>query len=129
MPNNSIFSGAVVNTVEVRGLEQAQTLLAEQQRRIDPQDGLRSTMALAAGMLHRYATAIIHVVTGRLKNSLFWAVESRGNSVIGQIGTNVEYAPYEHARGGSHAFFDRTVREEGPAVNSLFAGSIEVRRG
>lgn len=129
MPLNSIFGAGVVNTVEIRGLEEAQRTLNAQLQRVDPRGGLRDTMTLATGMLHRYATGIVHVRTGRLKNSIFWQVESAGNSIIGRVGTNVAYAQAEHARGGAHAFFARTVAEEGPSVNSLFAGRIEVRGG
>jgi hypothetical protein len=96
--------------------QELQRLLLE----VDPQRGLRDTMTLAVGMLHRYGIGVVHVQTGRLKNSLFWDVQPGGTRVTGIMGTNVEYSIFEERRGGSHAFMDRTQRQEGPAVERLF---------
>lgn len=126
MPTNSLF-GAV--TVVIRGSEKTQRALADMQAQLEPGRGMRSTMSLVVGMLHRYAASIVHVDSGRLKNSLFWGIGIQGDRVIGQVGTNVSYSIYEHARNGSHAFFARTIREQGPAVNSLFAENIRWQNG
>lgn len=87
---------------------------------VDPQRGLGESVTLAIGTIHRYGTGIVHVDTGRLKNSLFWdvSVSSRRASAI--WGTNLDYSIFEERRGGSHALVDRTEREEGPAVARLF---------
>jgi len=82
--------------------------------------GLEGLISKATARAHRYATMIVHVDTGRLKNSLFPRTHGRGNFAYGIVGTNVVYAPYEHDRGGSHAFFARTVDEEGPAIIRQF---------
>ncbi len=119
MPNN-IFARGTVMEADVRGLREAQQGLQQLQANTSP-DGMRGRVQLAIGQLHRYASAIVHVLTGRLKNSLFMDIETAGNDVIGYVATNVEYAPIEDARGGDHAFFGRTVAEEGPrVVNDLF---------
>lgn len=85
--------------------------------------GVRNSLLLALLQLQRYALGIVHVDTGRLKNSIFTDVEERGNDLTGHVATNVEYAPFEEGRGGGHAFFARTAREEGPNVvrNDIFA--------
>lgn len=65
---------------------------------------------------HAYASKIVHVVTGRLKNSLFPRVVGSGNNAYGSVMTNVAYAGAEHDRGGEHAFFERTIDEDGPGI-------------
>ena len=91
-------------------------------------DNKEQVMQMALGMLHRHAVGIVHVDTGRLKNSLFWDLpQRRQNTLTGRVATNVEYAPFEERRGGSHAFFERTIRDEGRAVNDLFATQLRVR--
>lgn len=123
MPN-SLFSVEMVETAGVSDLEAAQRELARLQYEIDPRRGLRHTLRLALGMLHRYAAGIVHTDTGRLKNSLFWEDSLGANGLVGQVATNLSYSIWEEARGGDHAFFARTVREEGPAVNNLFGARI-----
>lgn len=124
MPSNDLFSVEMVKTANVGDLAALQKELARLAMESDPKDGLRHTMTLAVGMLHRYAAGIVHVDTGRLKNSIFWDVGSQGNSVIGYVATNVAYSIYEDRRGGQHAFFGRTYRDEGPHVNDIFRTRI-----
>lgn len=115
--------------VALEGDEEIMHELERLEAAVDPRRGLADTTALATGMLHRYSTGIVHVDTGRLKNSLFWETGGGGNSVWGRVATNVAYAPFEERRGGQHAFFGRTVREETPHINDLFGNQIEVRIG
>ncbi len=74
--------------------------------------GAQGAVAFATLGLHRFMTAIVHVDTGRLKNSLFPEVAEQ----TGRIFTNVNYAPYEEARGGTHAFMSRTETEGAPRI-------------
>lgn len=125
MPTNNLFDPEFVNAADIGDLEELQAELQRLLFEVSPQRGLRDTMRLAIGMLHRYATGIVHVDKGRLKNSIFWNLESpAGNDLIGHVATNVSYSIIEERRGGSHAFFARTVREEGPHVNDLFGVRI-----
>ena len=113
----------MVNTIE--GLAETQQELAAMAMAARGDRGLRNSLILALAQLHRYATGIVHVDTGRLKNSLFWTVQrADAGSVSGIVATNVEYAQEEHNRGGADAFFARTVREEGARMNSMFATSM-----
>jgi phage gpG-like protein len=51
--------------------------------------------------IHRDAVARVPVDTGRLKGSLTPVVLKQGEKVTGEVGTNVEYAPYvEFGTGG-----------------------------
>ena len=101
---------------EIKGLEETQERMATLLQEISAGGGLEAIIAKATLRAHRYATMIVHVDTGRLKNSLFPRVSTRGNDVYGIVGTNVVYAPIEEGRGGEHAFFGRTVDEDGPAI-------------
>ena len=91
---------------------------------------LETRVAKATLRAHLYATKIVHVDTGRLKNSLYPRIQARGNTAYGIVGTNVAYAFYEHERGGKHAFFERTVKEEGPVIVQQFNDDVarEVKR-
>lgn len=109
--------------ISVVGIDEYMRELERIRREVSP-EGLRASMDLAAGMAHRYAAGVVHVDTGRLKNSLYWDVSRNAQSVIGRVATNVEYAPFEHQRGGTHAFFDRTVEEEGANIQRLFTQRI-----
>lgn len=130
MPVNDLFLAGNVMDASTGDLARLQQELARLQFEVDPRGGMADTMTLALGQLHRYATGIVHVDTGRLKNSLFWETESRGNDLMGHVATNVAYAVHEHNRPGTkpghggHNFFARTVREEGPHVNDLFRARV-----
>lgn len=92
-------------------------------------EGVKSLLAKLMFRLHRYTSMIVHVRTGRLKNSLFPSVQETGNNLFGMVGTNVIYAPFEHQRGGSHAFFDRTKEEEAPtAIQEFMKGVRKLKR-
>lgn len=106
-------------TVSVEGLKEAQAELQRLTMEASAQGGLRGRLNRALLQLQRYAIGIAHVITGRLKNSIFVEIEQGWNDLIGHVATNVAYSWVEDTRGGEHAFFGRTVREEGPRVNDL----------
>lgn len=77
MPDD-LFSATPIQTNNENDLERFRHDMDILQRNLDPRDRMRSNMQLALGMLHRYATDIVHVgeypvgsgrVGGRLKNS------------------------------------------------------------
>lgn len=98
--------------LEVRGLKQAQNQMAATVRALQPDNAAGAAIQFATLGLHRYMTSIVRVDTGRLKNSLFPLVDGLTGAVI----TNVNYAPYEEARGGEHAFMTRTEDEQMPKI-------------
>lgn len=108
--------------VEIVGAEAAIRELERLRATASPA-GMRKTIRLATGLLHRTASAIVPVDTGRLKNSLFQDVIGRGNNIVGLVGTNVEYSIFVEQR--VH-FMQRTVEREASAVRSLF---VEALRG
>lgn len=85
--------------------------------------GLASPAGIRAAVTegYRYAVAITHVESGALRKAHRMKVEkTRGEIFIDSGATNprsgvrvAEYAPIEHGRGGSHAFYARTAAERG----------------
>ena len=124
------MSEAELVKVEVEGLKEAQDRLTRLAQRLGSGAGVEAIMARAMLRAHRYATMIVHVDTGRLKNSLFPRLSRAPNTIYAVVGTNVVYAPFEHARGGTHAFFQRTIDEEGAAIMAQVEADVarEVQR-
>ena len=110
--------------LELRLLETVQRAMREGTEKLTG-PGLEGTVAKATLRAHRYMGRIVHVRTGRLKNSLMPSVHTRGNSALGTVGTGVEYAQKEHDRGGDHAFAQRTVDEEGGNIAAMFQRDVE----
>lgn len=121
---SDLWRAGFADSSSVQQLAALQEELARLQNEVDPQGGLEDTTTLAIGMIHRYGAGIVHVDTGRLKNSLFWRVQGNARRVSAVWGTNVSYSIFENARGGDHAFVDRTAREEVPNVARLFGARI-----
>lgn len=117
---SDLWRAGFADNASVQQLEALQAELRRLQNEVDPHEGLEATATLAVGMLHRYGAGVVHVDTGRLKNSLFWRVQGSARRVSAIWGTNVSYSIYENARGGDHAFVDRTAREELPNVLRIF---------
>ncbi len=79
-----------------------------------------------------YASSISHVWTGMLrqshtrkydshtmKGSVFVDPDIQARDIHGRPKSIMvaEYATIEHAQGGSHAFYERTIKEMGPAAS------------
>ncbi len=83
--------------------------------------------------MHRYAVQITHVDTSALQKSHRMGFTESSDMVIGEIyiagdsqnprtgQLTAVYGPMEQARGGSHAFYTRTVYEFGEQAKSEFA--------
>lgn len=73
---------------------------------------------------HRYAVALTHVDTGSLRASHRMEVDGlQGRVYLAPEAVNPRsrqktavYGYYEHERGGSHAFYERTVNERGAQI-------------
>lgn len=120
MPPNNIFARGNVMSAEIDGLIEAQEAIDKIAKNVS-KEGMRGELEKVLDRLRKYARSVVHVDTSRLRNSIFTDIESGGNSLIGHVATNIEYSVFEEARGGDHAFFGRTVEDEGPrAANDLF---------
>lgn len=103
---------------ELRNLARVQRAMRRAMEAMQPSGDAQAAVQFATLRLHRYMTSIVHVDTGRLKNSLFPKIDG----LRGMIFTNVNYAAYEENRPGGkpgkggHAFMRRTMSEDGPAA-------------
>lgn len=93
---------------------------------IKPRGAFGEAIRTGTAMAHRYATAITHVwhiKGGGLRAS--HRIEYRGTE--GQVYIDPQsvnprgqrpsvYGPHEHARGGTHAFYERTTKEHGDTI-------------
>lgn len=133
MPPNSVFESGAVMYVKVTGLEDAQRYLRTVADGIDPSKNMHNLMASAAIHVHRYLMSlaverppfgdrgVLPVITGRLKNSIYWEVRHRPNELTGIVASNVDYGPSVEQRRG---FMDKAAADEDKPVNDLFAAYI-----
>lgn len=109
--------------LEIRGLKETQEAATAVVQALQPDGAAGAAVQFAVLGLHRYMSTIVHVDTGRLKNSLFPQIDG----LTGMIVPNVVYAPYEEARGGSHAFMTRTENEQSKQVSEATLKEFGVR--
>ncbi len=88
----------------------------------------------------RYASSITHKLTGQLAGAITWDYDSHRSEGHVYINERIVYrtgratlrwpkiyGKFEHDRGGSHAFFDRTLRDRGHLAESV--GMRALQRG
>lgn len=140
-----IFGGRSIQ-FRIRGLEKLQAANRKLLDGINPKLGLYEGVKVATQILHNYAIKITHVQTGTLKRSHVVDYAAGGvqtfrvgfpimDKAVGRIYISssarnpvthqmpVDYGPKEHRRGGSHAFYKRTVDERGK-----YAAGVAIRR-
>lgn len=109
--------------ITIKGLQEAQAANNQMIGAMKPSGAFgRAVKHLAAGG-HSYAQKITHVDTGGLKAAHRMKVSGlRGEVFLGSgtgpSGSPREYGPFEHARGGSHAFYQRTQDEAGERLGN-----------
>ena len=117
--------------IQIQGIQELQKdnqlLIAA----IRPTSGLGDAVKVSGQELARYMVSITHVDTSALRSSEIMDFSGTGdeaqavvhiadgtlNPRTGQSPAN--YGPYENARGGSHAFMERTVTERGDSAIEL----------
>jgi hypothetical protein len=110
--------------VTITGIQEAQRANEYNIAQLKPSGALGRMVQYGTIMAHRYAVSITHVDTGALRASHRMDVQgSRGEIYLDQSAINprgntptARYGPVEHARGGSHAFYERTEREAGLSI-------------
>lgn len=118
----------------IEGLQAAQAAVARAAAAAKPSGALGTAVQQATVSLHRYAVGVTHVDTGSLRASQHLTVaRTRGEIYLSPGARNprsgnrpAEYGVYEHKRGGTHAFYERTVNEHGQAALNA-AGQAVVR--
>lgn len=106
-------------TIEVFGVEATLATLARIKTEFPPK-----VVEMFADTTAEAARPITHVITGALRGShtpyqrraLVWDV-TPNPATINPFGFYpAKYGPIEHARGGSHAFYERTLNERFPEI-------------
>ena len=116
----------------ITGVQEAQRANLEAIAALRPGGAFGRAVVYATTAAHRYAVAITHVDTGALRASHRVEVSGlRGRIYIDPGAVNPRsaqrpavYGPYEHARGGSHAFYQRVVEERGRQIGERAMGMI-----
>ena len=112
--------------MDIRGIQEAQAANNRMIAALKPRGALGQAVQRGTMRAHRYAVLITHVDTGALRGSHRMRMERRGLRGVVSIDRSTrnprsdarpyQYGVYEHDRGGSHAFYERTVEEEGPRI-------------
>ena len=121
-------------TMTIEGIQEAQQRNQRMIAELKPAGALGRAVQYATGTLQRHAIGITHVDTGSLRASHRMRIEgTRGTIFIDPSSTNPRsgskpaiYGLHEHARGGSHAFYARTVAEAGPQTMKQAADMVHV---
>ena len=108
----------------ISGLQELQDENARSIAALQPGGALGQAVKHVTAGAHRYTVAITHVDTGALRASHRMEVQGlRGRIYIDPTARNPRsgqrtsvYGPFEHARGGEHAFYDRAAEESGPRL-------------
>lgn len=113
-------------SLTIRGIQRAQAMQQRTHAAVQPQGELGKAIQYITMAGQRYAIQITHVDTGALRASHRMFVDyqqARGRLYLSPVARNprtgrqtAEYGVYEHERGGSHAFYDRTAEEVGPKL-------------
>jgi hypothetical protein len=104
----------------IRGVQEAQRDNIQDIAELKPSGAMGRMIQQVSEELHRYTVSITHVITGALRASHRMELTNgglRGRIFIDESSTRpgggrpAEYGYYENERGGSHAFYDRTIAE------------------
>lgn len=120
----------------IRGIQEAQQANVKMIDAMKPQGALGNMIKVLISQAHRYAVTITHRESGALAASeRMEMTELTGRIYIDPDAVNprgfrpADYGLIEEQRGGTHAFFRRTVEEHVPRVfeeakNTLFRGMV-----
>lgn len=110
-------------SMTISGLQEVQDVHLRLIAAFRPEGAAGRLLQYVTTALHRYATSVTHVDTEALRAShrmSFDSPENRASIYLDPSATNPrtgaltsEYGPVEEARGGTHAFYARTVQERG----------------
>jgi hypothetical protein len=117
--------------VSIYGIQAAQAAMLRAANAARPGSGLDAAVKEAGAAAHRYAVAITHVDTGGLR-AAHRLVVGRGRAEIfidpaarrSDGRRPAQYGTFEHARGGSHAFYGRVVDERLQEVGEAAARGV-----
>jgi len=105
--------------LELKGIKEAQQRNVKMIRALQPQSAFGRLVRDVLENLFRFLRTVVHVRTGSLKAAqrMQWQGGLRGEIFTDPMVTNpvsgqrpAIYGVFENARGGDHAFIDRTVQ-------------------
>lgn len=112
--------------ITYEGLEEVKAALRQLEEALKAGGGLGEMVRDVSRDLVNYASRVTDIITGELRVSHRELLELSGDprstifidpSAVNPMGERpYEYGPFEHARGGHHAFYARTVSERGPTA-------------
>jgi hypothetical protein len=115
-------------STDVQGYAELQAALDKVAAAVKPSGALGEGVKRTTQRLYKHAIGITHVDTGTLASSHRWQYAEESGSPRGVVFVEDSlrnpkskqavgrYAPIEEGRGGQHAFYARTVAEEGDAA-------------
>lgn len=118
-------------TASVEGYEAARGAVERAVKVAKPEGRMSQAVTFATVEAHRYAVSQVHVDTGTLRSALSMRMLAWNHGQV-YVGSNINprshqpasrYAPDEEGHGGSHAFFGRTIAEQG---SSIVSRAIEI---
>lgn len=125
-----------MDDLSIQGLQEAQRDNLRMIRSLQPDGSMGQAVQVATVDMQRYAVSVTHVDSGALRAShrIDYSNsydEARANIFIDPSARNPRsraltsvYGPVEEARGGSHAFYERTMDEEGDRALDLAANVL-----
>lgn len=125
--------------ISIQGLQEAQRDNLKMIQELMPASGLGEAVRVAVTDVHRYSVMITHVDTGSLRAS--HAIKfsegfggAQAELYISPTARNprsgaspAQYGTTEHARAGTHAFYERTFEERGERALEIGAVAL-IRR-
>ena len=120
-------------SVTITGIQEAHAANLRAIAAVKPEGGLGRAIQYATTAAHQYAVSITHVDTGALRASERMALfGTRGEIFLDPTARNPRggertaiYGVTEHERGGSHAFFRRTIDEAGERIGTTAVQMIK----
>ena len=127
--------------MSIRGLQEAQRDTLRRIAALKPGGAMEEGVRVGTLAAHRYAVSLTHVDSGTLRAAhrvvirRTWINKVEGEVYIdpaaskpGLIAARPSvYGVHEHARGGDHAFYERTVREHGAHIAAQSIAVIAAR--
>ncbi len=120
--------------LSITGIQEAQAANNRVIAALQPSGALGRAVQYGTAAAHRYAVGVTHVDTGALRASHRMEVTGlRGRVYIDPSARNprsrqrtATYGPYEHDRGGEHAFYQRTIDEQGQSIEQAMMGLVKL---
>ena len=79
-------------------------------------------MESACTLLEADTKALTHVVSGNLRRSWTHEVDDKGSEIIGRVGTNLIYAPFENAL---HPNLSEAVAQDQNQIREIIATALQ----